>query len=322
MVTPTPAKEFIVDPLTRLSIRFGADKFGTHQYTPAYHRILKHLRDQPINLLEIGVGGYNNPQSGGASLRMWAGYFPNARIVGLDIAPKSIDISPRITIVHGSQVDDATLDSLTTTFGPFDVIVDDGSHVPAHMIYSFRRLYPRMREDGIYIIEDTQTCFHRDLNAVGTIYEFAQKLILQMHHNEGYRATQTDADLSSFAEITSAVSFQRNFVTFLRGRNDYPSPHRLDLSHEMYARVLNTINQEATNNPSARNVLCRIEMCIWAGQLKRADALAQQAMQATPNDLSIMYELLRLMKWANREERFNAVKERIVAISGKLIETP
>jgi hypothetical protein len=36
-------------------------------------------------MLEIGVGGYDSPISGGESLRMWKTYFPFAKIFALDI---------------------------------------------------------------------------------------------------------------------------------------------------------------------------------------------------------------------------------------------
>ena len=57
--------------LTDLAIQHQTDKWGSHSYTPHYEHHFNHLRDEPINLLEIGVGGYQDPQAGGNSLRMW-----------------------------------------------------------------------------------------------------------------------------------------------------------------------------------------------------------------------------------------------------------
>src|ERR1700675_2422282 len=123
-----------IDPLTRLSIRHGTDKWGPHFYTPIYHELFAHLRERPIRLLEIGIGGYAVPSVGGASLAMWADYFGKAKIVGIDIEEKSLDLDPRITIMRGSQTDERFLLSVVADHGPLDIIIDDGSHVPQDVV--------------------------------------------------------------------------------------------------------------------------------------------------------------------------------------------
>jgi hypothetical protein len=79
-----------MDDLTKLAIEYRTDKWGGHFYTPHYHAHLMHLRESPINLLEIGIGGYDDPAKGGESLRMWQDYFPNGKIYGIDIANKCV----------------------------------------------------------------------------------------------------------------------------------------------------------------------------------------------------------------------------------------
>jgi hypothetical protein len=82
-----------IDPLTRLAIRHGTDKWGPHFYTPIYHELLAPLRDRPVKLLEIGVGGYGFRKIGGASLAMWADYFQWGTIIGLDVAEKQLNLA-------------------------------------------------------------------------------------------------------------------------------------------------------------------------------------------------------------------------------------
>jgi hypothetical protein len=36
----------------------------------------------------------------------------------------------------------------------WDLVIDDGSHVPRHQLISFIALYPFVRPGGIYVIED------------------------------------------------------------------------------------------------------------------------------------------------------------------------
>ena len=69
--------------LIKLAMLSGTDKWGAHWYAAHYARHFQHLRRKQITLLEIGIGGYDDPKAGGGSLRMWRRYFPNAQIVGL-----------------------------------------------------------------------------------------------------------------------------------------------------------------------------------------------------------------------------------------------
>ena len=155
---------FAADPLDggelcRLATRFKTDKWGTHRYAQHYQRHLEHLRDKPIRLLEIGIGGYSHPTRGGASLRMWKAFFPRALVVGDDLHDKSALAEPRIVIVQADQSDTEALRRVSETYGPFDVIVDDGSHLSEHVRSTFETLFPLLAPDGIYAIEDLQTSY-------------------------------------------------------------------------------------------------------------------------------------------------------------------
>lgn len=145
--------------LTELAKKHASDKWGSHFYTPHYHAFFQHLRQEPIRLLEIGVGGYKDPNKGGESLRMWKEYFPNAQIVAIDIYDKKAIEEERIRIYQGSQVDMDFLEEINREAGPFDIIIDDGSHINSHIIETFKALFPKLRQDGIYVVEDIQTSY-------------------------------------------------------------------------------------------------------------------------------------------------------------------
>lgn len=153
-MTDTP-----LDPLSELAIRHGTDKFGYHDYTPNYHKLFARFRDRPVKVLEIGVGGYQDEDRGGQSLAMWRDYFPQGQITGIDIQKKTMDLGPRVQILQGSQVDPEFLAHLVATRGPFDIIIDDGSHRNEHVVESFGLLWPDLVPGGIYAVEDVQTAF-------------------------------------------------------------------------------------------------------------------------------------------------------------------
>ena len=96
---------------------------------------------------------------GGDSLRMWKRYFYKGMITGIDLYDKSALQEGRLKIYQGDQTDPAFLKRVTDTEGPFDIIIDDGSHVNSHIITSFEILFPLMPSGGIYVIEDTQTSY-------------------------------------------------------------------------------------------------------------------------------------------------------------------
>lgn len=300
-----------LDPLSRLAIRHGTDKFGGHLYTPSYHQILGHLREKPIRMLEIGVGGYGERECGGSSLRMWAEYFPNGRIFGLDISPKALKLPPRVTVLEGSQEDKEFLARLSAEHGPFDIVIDDGSHRPPHMIASFWALYPLLTPQGIYIVEDTQTCFSEAYggNPLGTatIYALAHELVCQMHAGEGYMRPPQNADFSALAPLTAEVRFLRNIICFQRGDNTHPSNMRLSLAEPAVVELLEVLERQAANDPSPRSVLSRIDIYLWANENSRAGALAAQAMREYPDDLPMLQELLYFLRRTPGQEEVAAM---------------
>jgi len=185
------------------------------------------LRDRPIRLLEIGIGGYGAAFSGGASLRMWAEYFHNSRVVGIDIVPKRLDVSPQIALLQGSQDDAIFLQKVWQEHGPFDIVIDDGSHVASHVLAAFSAIYPLMRAGGIYAIEDVQTAFWPGFyggvaDGRGTIVSTTQAAIVDIHRLE-IEAGGGVKPTPSFGDITSGIHVHRNLIFFDRGSNTFPS---------------------------------------------------------------------------------------------------
>ena len=103
--------------LTRLCIFFGTDKWGSHWYTQHYQRYFQPIKRKRLNVLEIGVGGYENSDIGGNSLRMWKAYFRKSKIVGIDIYDKTRFCEHRIDIRQRDQADSEALLRLSSEYG-------------------------------------------------------------------------------------------------------------------------------------------------------------------------------------------------------------
>jgi hypothetical protein len=145
--------------LAGLSEQFGSDKT---RYCPIYEEYFYGSRDLDLNFFEIGIGGHGDPQAGGASLRMWESYFPNAKIFALDYHDKQAHAAERVKVYQGSQDDKALLRRIADEIGRIDIVLDDGSHVCQHVIASFEALFPLLAPGGLYIVEDIGTSYWPD----------------------------------------------------------------------------------------------------------------------------------------------------------------
>lgn len=162
--------------LDELAIKYGTDKSSLkHNYTAFYE---KHLPKDPRRILEIGVNE-------GVSLGMWAEYFPNTEIHGLDlfvereiktvyhnidrIAEGKLKID-QFTMHQGNQCDWQILEELRKY--DFDVIIDDGSHNSRDQLITFFGLFNGKH----YFIEDLQ-CNDEDFYSQGLPLAFSAKSI-------------------------------------------------------------------------------------------------------------------------------------------------
>jgi trans-aconitate methyltransferase len=173
--------------LNALAMLWGTDKGPSlHDYTPHYAAHLRARRWRVRHVLEIGVGGTQVPTLGGESLRMWRNYFPRAEIYGIDIHPKQLDTTERITVLRADQSDPDSLTEALRGCPEFDLIVDDGSHIGAHQIATFETLFERLAAGGIYAIEDLWTSYLPEFEggppgADGTALALTRGLLDDLH---------------------------------------------------------------------------------------------------------------------------------------------
>ena len=123
----------------------GTDKATNHSYVPVYEQILGPMRFSPVRMLEVGV-------MTGASLRVWDEYFTheNKEIHGVDIRPDWLKYEVKnYHVLDASQPETAEI-----LGGTWDIVIDDGSHIPYHQVKTLEIFGKRIRPDGYYIIED------------------------------------------------------------------------------------------------------------------------------------------------------------------------
>jgi hypothetical protein len=104
--------------------------------------------------MEIGVDR-------GGSLEIWKKYLPEgSKIHGVDINPKCDQIKFGENIFfHLGSASDRNFMEKTFTGMDFDIILDDGSHICSDVIETFKIMFPKIKDGGLYVVEDLHTSY-------------------------------------------------------------------------------------------------------------------------------------------------------------------
>lgn len=188
----------------------------TH-YFDTYEAVFGARRNAPMRILEIGVFK-------GASLRLWKSYFQNSgtAVVGIDINPDCAQYDAPSEGIHvriGSQADREFLATVVAELGPFDLIIDDGSHNSSHIIKSFNSLYDTgLKDDGIYFVEDLHANYWpgwRD--SANSFLDFCKDLVELMHaHYWDTRLPAWKAEAASGASLALEVPRMATLIKEIR----------------------------------------------------------------------------------------------------------
>ena len=150
--------------LAVLLSRYGSDKSTAHDYHIVYASLLGSRRNEPLRLLEVGLGTYNRDmlshmgRSGkpGASLRAFRDFLPNAQVFGADIDKRILFNEDRIRTHYVDQTKPDSFDELYAHLSDdmFDLMIDDGLHAPNANIATMLFALKILRPSGFFIVED------------------------------------------------------------------------------------------------------------------------------------------------------------------------
>jgi hypothetical protein len=275
--------------------------------------MLGRWRERQLRLLEIGVGGYFVRKMGGASLAMWADYFPHGIIVGIDIAEKDLDLGPRVKILQGSQIDKAFLTKVVTEHGPFDIIIDDGSHVPEHVVTSFDILFPTLLNPGIYIIEDVGTAFRPDYHGTpegAQTYQLANLILRAIHYAE-INATAPTSGAPAIGPMVRAFHAYHNVFVVEKGDNREP---KLAGSAPDTAHLLEISEQELARARTAGGIANLADMYGKVGRTFDGLIAVREALATWPDDMALLWRGAELSRSAGDTAGQRHFLERAVAL--------
>ncbi len=195
-------------------------------YFDIYETHFARFRGKAPVMVEVGV-------MGGGSLKMWKEYFgEGSRIVGVDINPDcKVHEGEGIEVFIGSQDDPALIDAIFAKYPHVDLVLDDGSHMMRHMIATFELMYDRVQPKGVYMVEDTHTCYWSEygggLRREGSFMEFAKQKFDEINavHSRGA------VPVTSFTRSTACVACYDSVVVFERrpqGQRQAPITQAMD----------------------------------------------------------------------------------------------
>ena len=220
-----------------LETNSDSDKLHHHGYHRIYPWFISHFKNQPINLLEIGIQQTD-------SIKLWKSYFDDINFFGIDIDLKKFD-DPTVKLYQVDQSKEEELINFTNNVGvEFDIIIDDGSHIPGHQKLTLKTFWKILKPGGVYIIEDIETSYWGkselygykfDSNSINLFKSF--KNCISFINNEFLTAKNKDKirldDLRSIFEDVEIISFGYNSVILIKKDKSsfssfYRSEYRFD----------------------------------------------------------------------------------------------
>jgi hypothetical protein len=220
--SPFPFPVSRENPLEQLGAKYAPTK-RQHDYLIYYWLHFRDVRLQVRNVLEIGL-------QTDRSIRMWEEFFPNATIHGLDIDPQCEQFAGERRRVHvGDQSDEVFLRQvLARADGPFDIVIDDGSHRVEHQMKSFEVLFPALSEHGIYVVEDTGGVVAdynlRTVNALKRLVDAIMYWPRDMDPGDWAHLATFPEQATWIDRSVIGIAFYRYIVFILRGRNPEDNP--------------------------------------------------------------------------------------------------
>jgi hypothetical protein len=194
--------------------------FKWRHYFEIYERYFSRFVGNAPTYLEIGV-------SQGGSLDLFQTYLgETARIIGMDIDPGCKQWAREgVEIVIGDQSNADFMSQVVGPMGPFDIIVDDGGHTSDQQLVSFLTLFPRLKEGGVYLVEDTHTTFWLGFQSSRfgiNFYDFARGLVekLTLYHIDQRSMARYQLPPS---ERQGAIGFENFAATDIFGIHFYDS---------------------------------------------------------------------------------------------------
>lgn len=182
-------------------------------YFDVYEKHFSKFVGKSPKILEIGI-------LGGGSIELWLKYFgEGTQVVGVDINPDclSYKYDGNAEIVMGDQSSSEFWHNLLSKHPEFDIIIDDGSHIMTHQIITLQQTFPHLKEDGVYLCEDTHTSYWQNWGGGygknGTFLDYS-KAVTDIVNEKHIRENKIVDDILEIYKNLYSISFYNSIVVF------------------------------------------------------------------------------------------------------------
>jgi hypothetical protein len=220
-------------------------------------------------------------------------------------------------VLRGSQDDSAFLAQVIAEHGPFDIVIDDGSHVPAHVRASFDVLFPALHDDGFYVIEDVQTAFWPRFGGSPDGAEtmgLARTALDAINHAE-IAVVDPEWVAPPIAPIIRSVRAYHNLLIFQKGDNREPSMGRLSSASAHMTDALAAMEEALAATPTAEGLahLARAYTQVQLGD--RALVTIKRALTQWPDSIPLLIAGAKVTRrWKDEALRTHCI-ERLTALA-------
>lgn len=196
---------------------------GSVKWEPYFEVYEKHFNkfvNKSPTVVEIGV-------QGGGSIQMWKKYFgEGSKIIGIDVDSNVLSHVPHydkdVEIKIGDQGDPIFWDQFLTEVPKIDILIDDGGHMMHQQKTTFLKVFPHISDEGVFLCEDTHTCY--DLNPVcnagiynsNNFLEFSKTMADILHYDfiDEREKHKIDQNLRQICKGLKSISFYNSIVVF------------------------------------------------------------------------------------------------------------
>jgi SAM-dependent methyltransferase len=179
-----------------------------HGYSKFYENIFLSIKNEKINVLEIG-SFYGN-----ASAALYY-YFKNAKIFGADINPDMFNYSSKR--IESFYVNSSSLESIKANIIDkkiqFKIIIEDASHMLKDQIISLFYLFPIIEEGGYFIVEELDFPETREDMRIDQHLPDLKQILKNIQKKQDFKSPYIDDDVKKYLmENIDSINFYKGNI--------------------------------------------------------------------------------------------------------------
>ena len=193
-------------------------------YFDIYDRYLPAYVGKNPTILEIGLAH-------GGSTELFLEYFDqDVTMYGVDYDPQFLNHTygdARVYHEYGDQSKSEFWKSYLPNKPEFDIIIDDGGHEMQQQIVTLTNTFPKLKDGGLYVVEDTHTSYWEQwgggFDKPTTFLSFAKSLV-DLLHKDHIKDRSAPRELVDIFNNLKCVTFYNSVTILEKGPTTITKP--------------------------------------------------------------------------------------------------